>query len=180
MDGSPTEKRENWVDTAKSACGKVSGSCDLVRGGLRATRTLPVVMFRDLRVMQFLLIYTFIQISTYGAVFYLPAEISALLHKSVGIEVGLVSAIPWICTLAAVYFLPRAADKFQKHRQLASLTLVISGCASFAFPTAGPRMGLVTLSLAVAGFIAVQIRLWDISNERIGGMRQLRTAQAVR
>src|SRR5258708_31974978 len=92
MDGSPTEKRENWVDTAKSACGKVSGSCDLVRGGLGATRTLPVVMFRDLRVMQFLLIYTLIQISTYGAVFYLPAEISALLHKSVGIEVGLVSA----------------------------------------------------------------------------------------
>src|SRR5258707_4049908 len=160
MDGSPTEKRENWVDTAKSACGKVSGSCDLVRGGLGATRTLPVVMFRDVRVMQFLLIYALIQISTYGAVFYLPAEISALLHKSVGIEVGLVSAIPWICTLAAVYFLPRAADKFQKHRQLASLTLVISGCASFAFPTAGPRMGLVTLSLAVAGFIAVQPLFW--------------------
>jgi hypothetical protein len=110
--------------------------------------------------MHFLLIYALIQISTYGAVFYLPAEISALLHKPVGIEVGLVSAIPWICTLAVVYFLPRIADQFHKHRQLASLTLLISGCASFAFPTAGPRMGLVTLSLAVAGFIAVQPLFW--------------------
>jgi MFS family permease len=117
-------------------------------------------MFRNLRVMHFLLIYTLIQISTYGAVFYLPAEISALMHRPVGIEVGLVSAIPWICTLIAVYFLPRVADKFHKHRQLASLTLMISGCASLTFPTAGPRIGLAMLSLAAAGFIAVQPLFW--------------------
>jgi MFS family permease len=128
------------------------------RRSVGPAKLLP--MFRDVRVMQFLLIYTLIQITTYGVVFYLPVEISALLHKPVGIEVGLVSAIPWICTLAAVYFLPRAADKFQKHRQLASLTLVISGCASFAFPTAGPRMGLVMLSLVAAGLIAVQPLFW--------------------
>ena len=117
-------------------------------------------MFRNLRVMHFLLIYALIQISTYGAVFYLPAEISALMHRPVGIEVGLVSAIPWICTLIAVYFLPRVADKLHKHRQLASLTLMISGCASLTFPTAGPRIGLAILSLAAAGFIAVQPLFW--------------------
>jgi MFS family permease len=128
------------------------------RRSVGPTKLLP--MFRDLRVMQLLLIYVLIQISTYGAVFYLPAEISALLQKPVGFEVGLVSSIPWICALAAVYFLPRAADKLHKHRQLASLTLAISGCASFAFPTARPFLGLVTLSLAVAGFIAVQPLFW--------------------
>jgi predicted MFS family arabinose efflux permease len=117
-------------------------------------------MLRDLRVMHFLLIYALIQVSTYGAIFYLPAEISALLHKPAGLEVGLVSAIPWICTLAAVYCLPRAADKWNKHRQLASLTLLVSGCASFAFPAAGPRVGLITLSIAVSGFIAVQPLFW--------------------
>jgi len=117
-------------------------------------------MFRNLRVMHFLLVYALIQISTYGVVFYLPAEISALLHRPVGIEVGLVSAIPWICTLVAVCFLPRVADKLHKHRQLASLTLMISGCASLAFPTAGPRIGLAMLSLAAAGFIAVQPLFW--------------------
>ncbi len=119
-------------------------------------------MFRDPRVMHFLLIYTLIQISTYGAVFYLPAEISVLLHRPVGIEVGLVSSVPWICTLAAVCFLPRVADKFHKHRQLASLTLLIAGCASFAFPSCGARMGLAMLSLAAAGFIAVQPLFWTL------------------
>ena len=117
-------------------------------------------MLRDFRVLRFLLIYGLIQMSTYGAIFYLPAEISALLHKPAGLEVGLVSAIPWICTLAAVYFLPRAADGRRNHRQLAALTLLIAGGASFVFPTAGPRVGLVALSIAVSGFIAVQPLFW--------------------
>ncbi len=131
---------------------------EAARRSIGPTKLIP--MLRDLRVMRFLLIYALIQMSTYGAVFYLPAEISALLHKPAGLQVGLVSAIPWVCALAAVYLLPRAADKWNKHRQLAALTLLISGCASFAFPTAGPRMGLVALSIAVSGFIAVQPLFW--------------------
>jgi nitrate/nitrite transporter NarK len=119
-------------------------------------------MLHDTRVLGFLLIYFLIQMSVYGAIFYLPSEISALLRKPAGLEVGLVSAIPWICTLAAVYFLPRAADRSGNHRQLAALILLVSGCASFVFPTAGPGVGLAALSVAVAGFIAVQPLFWTM------------------
>jgi nitrate/nitrite transporter NarK len=98
--------------------------------------------------------------STYGAIFYLPAEISALLHKPAGLEVGLVSAIPWICTLAAVYYFPRLADRRRNHRPIAALILLVAGCASFVFPTAGPKVGLVALSIAVSGFISVQPLFW--------------------
>ena len=128
------------------------------RRAIGPAKLLP--MLRDLRVMRFVLIYTLIQMSTYGAIFYLPTEISALIHEPAGLEVGLVSAIPWLCALAAIYLLPRIADKWGTHRQLAALTLLVAGCASFAFPTAGPRMGLVMLSLAVSGFIAVQPLFW--------------------
>jgi MFS family permease len=117
-------------------------------------------MLRDGRVLRFLLIYGLIQISTYGAVFYLPAEVSALLHKPAGPVVGWVSAIPWICALIAVYFLPRAADRLRKHRQLAALAMLVAGCASLVFPTAGPGTALVALSIAVSGFIAVQPVFW--------------------
>jgi MFS family permease len=128
------------------------------RRAIGPAKLLP--MLRDLRVLRFVLIYTLIQMSTYGAIFYLPTEISALMHKPAGLEVGLVSAIPWLCALAAIYFLPRFADKWGMHRQLAALTLFVAGCASFAFPTAGPRLGLVTLSIAVSGFIAMQPLFW--------------------
>lgn len=124
------------------------------------TKILP--MLRDTRVLLFVLIYFLIQMSVYGAIFYLPAEISALLHKPAGLEVGLVSAIPWVCTLVAVYYLPRAADRTGNHRGLAAWSLLVSGCASFVFPTAGPGIGLVALSVAVAGFIAVQPLFWTM------------------
>ncbi len=149
----------SWLpDEEKQALADTLTLEDVERRSTGPTKLLP--MFRDLRVMHFLLIYALIQTSTYGAVFYLPAEISALMHRPVGIEVGLVSAIPWIFTLAAVYLLPHVADKFHRHRQLASLALLSSGCASFAFPSCDAGMGLLMLSLAVAGFIAVQPLFW--------------------
>jgi MFS family permease len=117
-------------------------------------------MLRDIRVLRFLLIYGLIQMSTYGAVFYLPAEVSELLHKPTGLAVGWVSAVPWACALIAVYFLPQAADRLRKHRQLAALALLAAGCASLVFPTAGPGTGLAALSIAVSGFIAVQPLFW--------------------
>lgn len=121
-------------------------------------RILP--MLRDLRVLHFLLVYALIQMCTYGAIFYLPTEISALIHRPAGLEVGLVSAVPWIFTVAAVYLLPRAADRHRNHRLLASLTLLASGIAGFIFPTSGPLLGLAALSVAVSGFIAVQTLFW--------------------
>ncbi len=117
-------------------------------------------MLRDLHVLRFVLIYALMQMSTYGAIFYLPAEVSALLHKPAGFEVGLVTAIPWMCTLAAVYFLPRLADERRNHRQVAALILLVAGGASFVFPTAGPRVGILVLSIAVSGFISVQPIFW--------------------
>jgi len=130
-------------------------------------KLLPMLF--DPRVLQFVLIYALIQMSTYGAIFYLPAEISALLHRPAGLAVGLVSAIPWLCALGAVYFLPRAADRWKMHRPLAALTLLAAGCASFVFPAAGPRVGLMALCVAVSGFIAVQPLFWTLPTGYLSG-----------
>lgn len=131
---------------------------EAARRTIGPARLLP--MLRDLHVMRFLLIYALIQMSTYGAIFYLPAEISTLIQKPAGFEVGLVSALPWLCALAAVYLIPRAGDMLGRHREFAALTLFSAGCASFVFPTVGPVAGLAALSVAVSGFIAVQPLFW--------------------
>src|SRR5205085_10018766 len=110
------------------------------RRSVGPTHLLP--MLRDLHVLRFVLIYALIQMSTYGAIFYLPAEVSALMHKPAGFEVGLVTAIPWLCTLIAVYFLPKLTDERRNHRQMAALILLVAGGAAFVFPTAGPRVGI--------------------------------------
>jgi MFS family permease len=128
------------------------------RRSIGPSNLLP--MLRDLHVLGFVLIYGMIQMSVYGAIFYLPAEVSALLGKPAGLQVGLVTSIPWICALCAVYWLPKAADRWNSHQFLAALTLFAAGCASFVFPTVGPKMGLAMLSIAVSGFIVVQPLFW--------------------
>ena len=114
----------------------------------------------DFRVLHFAIIYLLIQMSVYGVVFYLPSDVSLILHKPAGLQVGLVSAIPWVCALGAAFWLPRLAEKRNKHRQLAALALLISGCASLALPNIGPRLGLIALSISASGFIAVQPLFW--------------------
>ncbi len=117
-------------------------------------------MLRNPRVLRFVLIYFMIQMSIYGAIFYLPAQVSALIHKPAGFQVGMVTAIPWICATVATYWLPRQADRQRNHRNMAALILLVAGCASFAFPSAGPLAGLLALSVAVSGFVAVQPLFW--------------------
>ncbi|HEY1646762.1 MAG TPA: MFS transporter [Terracidiphilus sp.] len=119
-------------------------------------------MLRNPRVLRFVLIYFMIQMSIYGAIFYLPAEVSALMHKPAGFVVGLVTAIPWICATIATYWLPKKADRWKNHRIMAAWVLFVAGCASFAFPTAPPWAGLLALSVAVSGFVAVQPLFWTL------------------
>jgi MFS family permease len=149
----------DWLPAnEKAALTEYLASEELDRRSIGPTHLLA--MFRDFHVLRFVLIYALIQMSTYGAIFYLPAEVSALLHKPAGFDVGLVTAIPWICTLMAVYYLPKMADEHRNHKTVAALILLVSGGASFVFPSSGPVMGIVALSIAVAGFISVQPIFW--------------------
>jgi sugar phosphate permease len=157
LDDKPSQAKWFSVEE-RQALGKILDQEEMERRAVGPAKLLP--MLCDLRVLRFVLIYALLQMSTYGAIFYLPTEISALINRPAGFEVGLVSAIPWLCALVAVYSLPLAGDKWKQHRGLAALTLLISGIASFVFPTAGPRVGMIALSVAVSGFIAVQPLFW--------------------
>ena len=128
----------------------------------------PAVLM-DWRVLHYVLIYFLIQMSVYGVVFYLPTEVATLLGKSVGIEVGFASAIPWVCAIAATYWIPRAADRRQNHRFLAVLVLGASGLASAAFPTSVPVVALLALCVAASGFIAVQPLFWTFPTGYLAG-----------
>jgi len=119
-------------------------------------------MLRNPRVLRFVLIYFMIQMSIYGAIFYLPAEISALMHRPAGFAVGMVTAVPWICALVVTWWLPKRCDRHANHRRIAAWLLFLAGVASFVFPTAGPGLGLLSLSVAIAGLVAAQPLFWTM------------------
>lgn len=122
------------------------------------------------RVLHFVAIYFLIQMSVYGVIFYLPTQVGALLGKKVGLEVGLVTAVPWLCALTAAFVLPRLADRKGNHRALAALTLAVSALGIAVSAGTGPAMALVALCFAAAGFIAVQPLFWTFPTGYLGGV----------
>ena len=122
------------------------------------------------RVLFLALIYFLIQASVYGVVFYLPTQVAALLGKKVGFEVGLVTAIPWVCALVAAYVLPRLAERHGHHARLALVTLIVSAAGiALSVHTTSPLLALVALCFAAAGFIAVQPLFWTFPTSYLGG-----------
>lgn len=122
------------------------------------------------RVLFLALIYFIIQMSVYGVVFYLPTQVATLLGKKVGLEVGLVTAIPWVCALIAAYYIPRLAERRQQHAVMACATLVVCGAGiAFSVSSGSPLFSLVALCFAAAGFIAVQPLFWTFPTAYLGG-----------
>ncbi len=122
------------------------------------------------RVLFLALVYFLIQASVYGVVFYLPTQVAALMGKNVGFEVGLVTAIPWVCALAAAYWLPRVAERSGRHALLALATMLVCALGIAVSVNAGsPFVALIALCFAAAGFIAVQPLFWTFPTAFLGG-----------
>jgi MFS family permease len=116
-------------------------------------------------------IYFLIQVAVYGVVFYLPTQVAQLLGKKVGLEVGLVTAIPWICALLAAYLIPRYSDRTGERRRTAAFTLAVAGAGIAASAAANhrPLVALIALCFAASGFIAVQPLFWTFPTGYLSG-----------
>jgi MFS family permease len=122
------------------------------------------------RVWYFALIYFAIQAAVYGLTFFLPKQVSAIVGKSVGFEVGLVTAVPWLTALVAVIIISRYADRTRRYKSLGVILLGASaiGIAGSA-ATGVPQLALGFLGLAAVGFVSVQPVFWALPSEYLGG-----------
>jgi len=112
-----------------------------------------------------------LQMSVYGVVFYLPTQVAGLLGTDVGIAVGCVTAIPWLCALIATYLLPRWSDRTGERRLFAGGILVVCAAGIAASVASGsPLLSLIALCFAAAGFISVQPIFWTLPTGYLGGV----------
>ncbi|NYH25056.1 MFS transporter [Paraburkholderia bryophila] len=124
----------------------------------------------DRRVLLLSAIYLLIQMSVYGVIFYLPQQVAALLGTTVGLRVGLVAALPWMCALAVTWYVPRRADRTGGHRRWAVALLVLAGLGIAASGLAhNPVLGLIALCCAASGFIAAQPLFWTFPTRTLTG-----------
>jgi MFS family permease len=125
---------------------------------------------RDASVLRFVLIYFAVQISVYGVIFYLPTRISELTGSAIGLKVGLLTAIPWLCALIAMRFIMGFADATGKHRHLAVCMLAMAA-AGISLSTFGDQVApvLVAFCVATVGFVVVQPLFWTLPTAYLSG-----------
>lgn len=125
---------------------------------------------RNAQVLKFCLVYFTIQMSVYGVVFYLPTRIASFLDGSVGLSVGLITAIPWLCALLVTRLVTLFADRTGRHRGLAVCMLSMAACGIAASALVGSLpLAVIAFCFAAAGFVAVQPLFWTIPTSYLSG-----------
>lgn len=127
-------------------------------------------ILRDFTVWKFVFIYFTIQVGVYGMLFYLPTKLAGILNTDVGLKVGLYVAIPWMITLILLPLTTRLADKLYSWRRAASVMLT---CAAIGIMLATQVETLIayllTITMAVCGFIIVQPMFWNLPTQHFSG-----------
>nr|WP_307159056.1 MFS transporter [Rhizobium paknamense] len=124
---------------------------------------------RDGRVWLMSLIYFCFVLGQYGLNFWMPTLVKA--SGVVGnFNVGLVSAIPYICTFIVMLALGRSADHFRERRW----HLVVPAgfaCIGFVAATVAPSipLAIAALSVAAAGAISCAPLFWSLPTAFLAG-----------
>lgn len=124
---------------------------------------------RNPRLFYFAAIYLLIQVTGLGVAFYLPTQVAAVLGVKVGLLVGLVSAIPWICALIAGFFYPDWAVRTGRRHIcfLFSLAAIAIGLVASAHAT--PALAILSLCFVTMGIMTAQPIFWTFPTQYLGG-----------
>ncbi len=124
---------------------------------------------RDVRLLQFVVIYFLMQIGSYGVVFYLPDQVSALLGVKIGGLVSLVSAIPWLCAIAFTAVWPVLAARANRPRSFFLVCLLMAAAGILVSAHSRPSVAIAALCVAASGIIASQAIFWTFPTDRFAG-----------
>jgi MFS family permease len=118
-------------------------------------------LLKDSRIALFCFIYFAIQLTIYGATFWLPSIIKRMGHFS-DFQVGMFNSIPWIISIAAMYMFATLAQRYRRQQMWVAIALLIAACGMFASTVAGPVFAFVAICFAGIGFKAASSLFWPI------------------
>ena len=163
----PSPSRATWL-TAKES--DALQTALLAEAQTTTTHGRGIALFADIRIWLFVAIYFTIQVSVYGIVFYLPTTVAALLGTKVGLQVGLLTAIPWFVALLTTRLITVYADRTHGHRYLAVAMLILAALGiSSSIATTNVPLVILAFSIAMTGFVAVQPLFWTQPSDHLSG-----------
>ncbi|MFC8803887.1 MFS transporter [Streptomyces anthocyanicus] len=118
-------------------------------------------LLADPQMLLFLWIYFAINVALYAVTFWLPSIVADIGGVS-DFQVGLLTAVPWLCALAALFVSGRVSDRIGRRRPVLVVLLLLGGCGTLLAVFVSPWVGLGALCLAAMGFKPASPVFWTI------------------
>ena len=160
LDSHPRDAR--WLsDVERSELSAVIEAEKQERDANKPPHAGMLTLLKDGRIALFCFIYFAIQLTIYGATFWLPSIIKKMGHYS-EFQVGLFNSIPWIISIAAMYMFATLAQRYRHQQMWVAIALIVAACGMFASTTGGPVFAFVAICFAGIGFKAASSLFWPI------------------
>lgn len=127
-------------------------------------------VLKDRRVLAFIGVYFCMQVGAAPLVFYLPSKLAASMGGQVTFAVGLLLAIPWICSAIAIRAATLYADRQDNHRNVV-IAMVTAGTLALASLgwLSSPLLIVIAACIAIPGLTASQPVFWSLPTRYLGG-----------
>ncbi|STQ62549.1 Inner membrane transport protein RhmT [Gordonia bronchialis] len=126
-------------------------------------------MLADRQLIVFCGIYFCISMGIYANTFWLPAIVRRIPGTN-DITVGLLSSLPWICAVIAMYATSKIGDRTGNRRPLLIGSLLVAAGATFVAAVVSPWLALVFLCLAAMGFKSSSPLMWSFPQSTLHPM----------
>ena len=160
LDSRPEDAK--WLsDAERNALATVIAAEKKERDANKAAHASMLTLLKDGRIALFCFIYFAIQLTIYGATFWLPSIIKKM-GQFTEFQIGLFNSVPWIISIAAMYLFAALAQKYRHQQAWVAVALLIAACGMFASTTGGPVFAFVAICFAGIGFKAASSLFWPI------------------
>ncbi len=161
-------KEAAWLEDEERAALLMKLERERRRGTHKRSRSL-VEAIGNSTVWILSLVYFAIVFGLYGVTFWLPQIIQSFGRRS-DLEIGMVSAIPFVGAAIAMVFVGRASDLSGERRwHLAACAAVAAAGLMLASMTRSPMLSLAALSIAAAGIWGTFGPFWAMPPEFLSG-----------
>jgi sugar phosphate permease len=160
LDSKPRDA--NWLTRAEQDA--VVGEIDeeqRQRSAMHAVKPSLWTLLRDPQILIFCVIYFAVSLTIYGATFWLPSIIRKMGHFN-DLQVGLFNSIPWLISIAAMYFFAMLAARFRFQQAWVACVLLIAALGMYAAGQGGPIFSFIAICFAAIGFKAASSLFWPI------------------
>jgi MFS family permease len=140
------------------------------QGKLAAVNHTALGVLKDPRVLALIGVYFFIQVGVAPLTFYVPGKLASLMGGNVDFTVGVLVAIPWLCSAIVTRLATVYADRNDNHRTVVIVMLTVGTLAlASIYWISNPWLLVIACCIAVPGLTSSQPVYWSLPTRYLGG-----------